>query len=419
MQTHQLGCQSHRWPAARRSWTFVVSLGPLLLWGACGGRTLGGFQATNDNGAGNQNGNTNTNTNANTGDWPPYAGEQPGSVGEPGWRDSTQPWVGQDYDLQTIYAIWSRPEAVYVVRAGMPESGSGGGPDDYQGQWRIFRNDGTGWLPHWESGPTGGRVGEGLFTGFPDGRLVVGGIMSDGQSDLTMIEADASQTTGYLLNARHVFVVDDALAYAATGTQQKLVRYGDLHWEPLPVDSPYQLNRVWAGDGALFGVGTFGTVVSLEESGWRVHDSGSVDDFSQVWGFSANDVWIASYSGQLRHWNGQTWSQVSWPGRSPWTDGWYSVEGMWGADGAIFFHSFWQLVRCESATLQCEEIAYWPCTPYSEGNLDYCEGGVAIQSMWGNSPDEVFLAVNAPVLDAGSRDNPFLLWYDGALFHWF
>ncbi len=136
-----------------------------------------------------------------------------------------------------------------------------------------------------------------------------------------------------------------------------------------------------------------------------------------MWGFAEDDVWIGSVRGTLKHWDGQVWTEIPWPAQSPYPEGWVSIEQLWGADGVLFFRTYWQLVRCEN--LQCEEVAYWPCAEYTDQGIAQCEGGVSIRSMWGNSPQELFLAVNTSVGGGSQTDTKFLLFYDGQQFHWF
>lgn len=391
----------------------------LTLVGACGGRTrllVDGFES-DSNGGGGSNPDSPPGDASDSPKPPPIE-----DLGDPGWHESTTPWVGEDHDIQSVFAVWSRPEAVYVIHGGFPASGHVGSPP-YPHQLRISSNDGSGWktqLAWGVPGIGGAGMSYTLFTGFPDGRLLVGGDFTASAGLVSLI--DGQQSTDLAFSSHSAFVVDNELAYAASDHEKKIMRYDADHWEPLPVDSPYEISRLWADQTSLFGVGPHGTVVSLEADGWHVHDIGSVDSLSQVWGFGPDDVWVAGASADhnLSHWNGQTWSPVDWPLHNP-TDpsGWTTVEGMWGADGVLFFHTRWEIVRCTSSPLQCEQIAYWPCTAFTEGEIQDCKGSVVIQSMWGNSPQELFFAVSATPESAGHPEDAYLLWYDGVAFHWF
>ena len=337
-------------------------------------------------------------------------------LGDPGWQDSDDPWVPDVHDIRLAYDVWSRPGEVYVHHGGMPDSW---GPEDtgYMAKYRISVNDGTGWRTYFEWGDMGdlwypGPLG---LAGYPDGRLLTSGLGSE-FGELSLIDDGTETLLGFM--AYDVFVVSDDLAYAVSDMEYKIVRDNGANWGPLPVEMPFEVSHVWADATDLFAVGSHGTILSLEDGSWRVHDTGTLDSFAAVWGFGADDVWAGSYEGGLYHWDGQTWTTVPWPDAmtDPTIDD--GIVGMWGADGVVYFHTTWQLVRIDESGAQ--SIAAWPCQVREiEEGWFTCEGGVRINAMWGNSPEELFLAVDAPVDDAAHDQNVFLLWYDGESLHWF
>jgi len=355
---------------------------------------------------------------------PVDAGQSDGSwtppienLGEPGWRDSDEPWDPVEHDSRLAFDVWSRPGAVYVLHGGIHDSW---GPDDTGDPcgYRISVNDGTGWQTLVEWGEDSGMYSpaELRLTGFSDGRILTR-FPDSGMGELGII-TDNGTASGQGFTALDVFVVSDNLVYAISNLEDKIVRFNGAGWEPVPVEMPYYVSCVWADATSLFAVGSSGTILSLEGDSWRIHDSGTLDSFTAIWGFAEDDVWVGSAEGYLFHWDGQVWNEVPWPDALAGTEHYASIGGMWGADGVLYFHTFWQLVRVDSSGLH--NIAAWPCEEREDPNGGTsCEGGVKINAIWGNSPEELFLAVNAPLDHAGDDQNVFLLWYDGAQFHWF
>ena len=95
-----------------------------------------------------------------------------------------------------------------------------------------------------------------------------------------------------------------------------------------------------------------------------------------VWAFSQDDVWAGTSGTQLVHFDGSDWS-VAWTAQMCRGRG---ISSMWGAEGQLYFTTAKGLYLRRDATTTT--IADWGCQP----NLD-------TRSLWGNSLDELFIAV--------------------------
>ncbi len=159
-------------------------------------------------------------------------------------------------------------------------------------------------------------------------------------------------------------------------------------------------------------------MLSLEGDEWIVHDTRTMEDISAMWGFSHDDVWASTIGGSLIHFDGVSWEAIEWPDlrdlSDPCGDHVQIIRGMWGEDGILYLHTELMFFMWDGTSFTV--LGYWP------GVLDgsECAGRINIQSIWGNSPVEVFLAVND--LDNASRAcgrEEYVLWWDGTAFHWF
>jgi hypothetical protein len=65
-------------------------------------------------------------------------------------------------------------------------------------------------------------------------------------------------------------------------------------------------------------------------------------------------------------------------------------------------------------------LGHWPGEDVElpEGGHD-CEGRIGINAIWGNSPDEMFMAIHDPNHTTSDCAPEMLLWWDGHEFHWF
>jgi len=339
------------------------------------------------------------------------------NLGDPGWRDSEEPysrcsgWVLESWD------VWSDSRGVFAL---VLEHNPGPGhwptddPTESPEQHYIAFNDGTGWrllFDHY-----GDFYGcEHRMTGLPGGNLVVY------SRDSYMCEWEAGTEAGVTVDnfeAQRIHVVDETLAYALR-VSGLIAFYDGEGWGPYPSDPiPYEVYCLWADHTSLFVAGPEGLIMSDEEEGWRVHDTGTLDYITAIWGFAGDDVWAGTMEGGLMHWDGDTWEDVEWPDLSDPAEycSTNEIQGFWGKDGILFFYTGNEIVRWDG--VEFTVLGYWPRHRDPAGTG--CVGGLGILDIWGNDVDEVFLSVGTSEerLLAGC-EYEFLLWWDGAEFHWF
>jgi len=209
-----------------------------------------------------------------------------------------------------------------------------------------------------------------------------------------------------------MFVVDENLAYAYG---PGFVYFDGTSWGPYTETPPREADIIWADSSSLFLAGRSGIVMSRETDGWRVHDTHTLENFMAIWGFSESDIWAGTDQGRLFHWDGMNWEGVDWPDMGDSTDPCrptgQPIEGMWGADGTLFFHNGSQLVMHDGSGFTV--LLYAP----GEG-VDCGDDRMGIHDIWGNSADEVFLSVTSNQ-ESSSCWPRYLLWWDGTNFHWF
>jgi hypothetical protein len=371
------------------------SLSILMLFGCGGGQSLGGDSDADtrvDGDAADAPG------DGSTGDfsWDPSIE----NMGEPGWRDSSEPWCQTFEGPITAYDIWSFEGGVHVVVSDNQNTGM-----TYEDVNHIYFNDGSGWRKTYEE--TASSVGPDITTcffnimGLSDGSLFAWSGPSHG-CNLAHIKDGNLEWENFTVY--DLFVVNDTLAYAIYSYGDlKIIQYDGTSWSPIPAVIPYGVYNIWADETSVFCGGAGGSIVSLEGSEWIVHDTQTLATVESMWGFSGEDVWAGFDDGSLRHFDGVSWEQIDWPQANP--SGYNSINGMWGQDGKLFFHTPYQLTMWDGASFTV--LASWE------------SAGIYINAIWGNSPSEVFLAVEDANYEGTGCGPKYVLWWDGSRFHWF
>jgi hypothetical protein len=320
----------------------------------------------------------------------------------------------------------------------------------------ILIHDGSGWSSHALPRP---RVDDGPFVVVPPGpargpydgfgatprgelflssrEVLVGPVvLEDLARETALPSRNLSALTG-------LAIVDDELSYAVAA--DKVLRFDGNGWGPVPAALPHRIHGIWANHRAIFGIGQAGTIVSLAAGSdtWRIHDTGTIDDFLEVWAFDENDVFATTVT-DLYHYDGQRWSHAGSTEKQLEGSASNKIEHMWGHDDTLYLSTDTHLLRFRGGTL--ETVAGWPCTtrpPTDEEvaqhlrDLDpdglrgaeqtaeaerqfrakgICSGGLLIRDIWGNAADELFLLVSADQTDDASPARLALLRYDGATF---
>ena len=128
------------------------------------------------------------------------------------------------------------------------------------------------------------------------------------------------------------------------------------------------------------------------------------DRLSSIWGSSASDVFAVGSVpwSEILHYDGSDWTSMDWPNSEIDIR---QVRALWGSEGILYI-------------VTTHQLAMWDGSSFSV--LGYWEGsGIGIDEIWGNSPDEVFLAVIQPRTSSGDCGPEYLLMWDGHEFHWF
>jgi hypothetical protein len=332
------------------------------------------------------------------------------NLGETGWRDSVEPLCPPTDGIYQGYDIWSDYRGVFAI-IGMAVDGTDALND-------IFYNDGSGWIaPYSDSGTASDYQSVvTMITGLP-GRELFGWGMGH-ESFYIFGEAGSVEPVGaYISDA---FVVNQRLAYATIRSDPRLLIF-ESSWGPYPGDPlPFEANRVWANNESIFCGGGSGIIMSTGGEGWIVHNTRSLSDVTAIWGFSADDVWVAGTDpAELLHFDGEDWSKIDWPSLSDPSEnecgGSKDIIDFWGIDGYLFFHTGREFAMWDGTGFTI--LGYWPGTRDSTGI--YCLGGLSIGGIWGNAPNEVFLAVTDPGHTSPECGQEYSLWWDGSEFHWF
>jgi len=332
-------------------------------------------------------------------DWEPDISD----LGETGWGESTEPWCPDNpHEFASAHPedIWSAPGNVFVLTGSSNYDHTTGIPFE---DTFIWQNSGAGWVRiHEYHGDYRGGYKD--LSGFSDSSLL---LLEWGPADtcaVTLIEDGSSECFLTGPDVQDLFVVNENLAYALR--DNRLICYDGTSWGPYPVvDTPYDVRNLWADETEVFCTGAGGTIISIEEGDWKIHDTRTLDDIGVILGFDGDDVWAVHGATGLMHFDGTGWTSVSWA-ESLTFDAYDSIRGLWGSeDGVLFIHTDDYLVKHD-------ERGFTLLLDLSYDNT------VFIQSIWGNSATEVFVALYDEDYDTGCGSQ-FLLWWDGSEFHWF
>jgi hypothetical protein len=318
-------------------------------------------------------------------------------LGEPGWRESTEPWAPGEHKDIWEFSLWSHPGGVFVLFKGgidLP-SGLSEVPE------RIWTNTGAGWSVYLEGrGFTPDTMWINRIRGFPRGEPLGSGDDSEPAPVMHLPPTGAAQGVG--TSCYDVFVVNDSLAYAVSF--DTIFRFDGTTWATV-ASPPSRPGRLWADEETLFTSGGLG-LMRLQDGVWTEFGTGT-EGGASIWGFSPTDVWMGGVAGSLWHFDGTAVTQVAWPNPYP-EDLGPNLDHVWGADGVLYLAMDTVVARGEAG--EFERLAEWGCAPLDD--FDACPWLLRIHDLWGNGPDEVFVAVT-------QGNTAYLLRWDGTEFHWF
>ena len=315
------------------------------------------------------------------------------NLGEPGWGESTEPWCPGITPHRMAFSLWSRPGAVF---ANVVDNEGDCAHDVVN---HLFVNRGRGWSVFYEES----LLAPGAFMfanirGTTDDRIFA---WMNSNYPLATIADVGLQMSDFKPSS--VFVMNDTLAWACTDVG--LLTWDGDDWSRV-LHEPCT-GQIWADESSLFATAEDGLINELGDGGWIVHDTGLWSGVGIIWGFSRTDLW-ASSGLALLHYDGVDWEMIDWPSMDVGAPN--AIRQLWGNDGVLFMNTGQQLLRLEDGVF--ETIGVWPGT--DSGDTTF-----SIVQMWGNSPTELFLAVEDFEYTRPGCGDYFLLWWDGHDFHWF
>lgn len=360
-------------------------------------------------------------------------------LAEPRWKNSGTPLCTEMQNEVVSQSVWSDSRGVYVLA-------SGAGNGDYQYEFdpsvlppgmpmpppglippigtcvgegcpriEIYFNDGAGWRSVYEEDLIAPFFGssETQITGINNGPLLMFGAqdffsMMSGSSacGLATIE-NGEKTCESISYVEDVFVVNNNLAYAIY--QGDVIRYNGSSWGPLPgVLSDNSFGAIWADETYLFGaMNGAGRIGVLHNGAWELLDTGTLEEFSALWGFSETDLWAGTFSGSIFHCDGETCRKIPWEGDN--CSYGSEIGQIWGSDGTVYFYTASSIARIVDS--EVEVLASFPCPDV--------EDAPRITSLWGNGPNEVFFTIIDESFPRRECGVTYVVWFDGTDFHQF
>lgn len=351
------------------------------------------------------------------GDFDPVWDLPTDTISDHGWRDSSEPWCPSIDTNINPYDIWSYREGVYITITVNENTGVTHEPVD-----RIYYNDGVTWemlfeSPSREVDPEipsiclinimGNELGDlYLWSGSESGCRLM--LFRDGEKEFKEF------------TAINFFAVNESLAFSCS--PDGLMQYSFDSWSRIDTE-PCGGIAMWATEDTVVVAESRGIARIFSEGSWHELDSGVLDDLLSVWGFSEEDIWFGTSGGELLQWDGTTFVLHDWPDMG---DSTYEhacrrkglpIEGMWGSDNSLFFHTKNQLVMYDGYTFTI--LGYWPGIDRVDELGTYCDGEVLIKAIWGNTETELFLALIDSSYITEDCGPELAVWWDGADFHWF
>lgn len=331
---------------------------------------------------------------------PPPAWDPPFDLGEPGWRDSTEPlcspYAGRPLHLGLD--IWADRRGVFVLET-IHNSGTFGGHFPYPDGTTLQLNDGSGWRS-WLDLPaepgTGGAVG---LKGTPRGPVW----LWPGACTLRRV-AGPDDTSCVYVDDRNI-----ADVHMLTATSGWILLGDSLHWldeagteEVAALDSDDHPASVWGE--------TERAIVQARAAIYRVaRDTGTTvlrraepgEDFTALWAESASRFWVATETGRLLRFDGGEWTAVASVDA-------YTFE-LWSDGSSLYFAASSLFGR-------------WTEETGVEVFLDYpgTESTVGIVAMTGEAErGDVYLAFLDGDFVEYACGPAMIVWFDGERFHRF
>jgi hypothetical protein len=316
--------------------------------------------------------------------------------GGPTWRSSTSPYCHPENVF--FNDLWSDSRGVYVI-TDMPNA--------------LYFNSGKGWTSVTPQPSAMDRL-----SGLPGGALVL-----YGQGDCGAYFFDGKQQTCALAvpGVEQLFVAGSQRIHALI--DNRLFSYdgsyfvqngGALPKVPWPAEY-----RLWADEQVVVVTAEQGKVYRRVAAGDDTLVNPTGQDATAVWGFARDDLWLGDAQGRLSHWDGTSWSTITLA-----TGACARIEQLWGASGVLFAATDSTVYRVQGGLI--DVVLPGPCL--EEGISMGIFEQVVIARIWGNSPEELFIALmerketRTPAVNGGMLINQYapdacdqtrLYWFDG------
>jgi hypothetical protein len=327
---------------------------------------------------------------ADAGSWMP-----PFSLGNAMWQQSSAPLCPSIKGYSSSSGIWSDQRGVFVLASVKPDPFVSGGT------LTVQFNDGSGWTALSDVASAVSRGPRGL----PNGPLVFSGA----DCGIQFYEPGGNLGCSSAIDTQAVFGVNAELAYAISG--DRLLEYRGNSWTdvagPLEPGGKAVAGALWAND--KFAIVT----ASADESSPidRVYSRADGEDqfhrfdglpsgwYTAVWAFAQDDIWLGDFdSGNLVHFDGSQWASI--PASS--LQGCRSWFRFWGQDGTLYFVTNQEFGRVRDSSV--EILQGWSCDTVPP---------TSFVDLWGNTPNEVFIAVEDQTQRQGACGPSFAVWWNG------
>ena len=335
------------------------------------------------------------------------AWKPPFAVGTPGWRESSEALCEHHQGDQEAFDVWADSRGVFGLFAASCNV-LGGTRCGQQGVSLQF-NDGTGWHLLYAVPPGSGMGSNGglRLAGFDSGPLLVSGFMPD-RLGIWRITTAGEIGLDAALEVNRPVTVGAHLAYALG--PETLYRFIDDQWtEYLTLPAPAQ--SLWADEDRIVIVGTNQAVYEKRtaDADFVTIPGAPAGDYSAVWSFGVDDIWVGNQAAQLVHYDGAKWTVFETGSKDVSGAG---ILQLWGSsDGQLFFRTFGEMGRYDGSQLKL--LLELPATE-DPSRIRVKTGG-----LWGLSSTEVFLAVTDGQFNQYACGGQFMLFFDGTSFHSF
>ncbi|MGC4093748.1 MAG: hypothetical protein QM756_38775 [Polyangiaceae bacterium] len=356
---------------------------------------------------------------AGSGGSAPTEFDLPFPLGAPGFRDSTEPFCDGNRGNVGYSSVWADERGVFAVI--MDECLTEGrdlpfctAQSTADAGISLSFNDGNGWRTLLDQ-----RFGEPQLPDLLDPRTLSGfdnGSLLVRRNDCAVATFDASTQASecslspnlaYDGEEASVFAVNDSLAFHVDG--RGLYQYSAGNWSLAVAGLPEKISAVWASDEVVYLAGEYQPYVwpiGAAAGELKALPRAPVAEYTSVWGFGRDDVWFGSSRGGLTHYDGASYTiQQIVPASAAFPH----VAGLWGTAGTLYVRGYtglWRLVDGKPQVLM---------DPFPDPEY----GGLFIRSMWGTSPNDVFLALSDYAKSGAACGSSLLLHFDGAEFHRF